>query len=171
MNKKYILYCIFFLCLGAFKANAIEYELPDIDGKTQSMKQYLGKWVVVNYWATWCSTCRKEFPELIALHENSDDKNIAVVGINFETISNQNLKKFIAHQGITYPVLRSVPVPVTAIGKVPALPATYIIDPEGEVVAGSIGLITRQDINNYIAKKKSENTISNKSKKISYQER
>jgi peroxiredoxin len=168
MKKSLALILVSLLAFN-FQVRAIEYELPDIHGETQSINQYLGKWVVVNYWATWCSTCRKEFPELIALHKNSKNQNIAVVGINFETIDNQRLKKFVARQGITYPVLRSMPVPVTAIGKVPALPATYIIDPEGKVVAGNIGLITQQDIENYITKKKSENTISNKPKKVSYQ--
>ncbi len=167
MNKWLIFPVAVLLLFFSLHVRAVEYELPDINGDIQSFDQYLGKWVVVNYWATWCGTCRKEFPDLIALHENSKGQDIAVVGINFETISNSRLKKFVAEQGITYPVLRSVPIPVTAIGKVPALPATYIIDPTGKVVAGNVGLITRQDLEDYISKKK--NALSNTQGQVSYQ--
>ena len=61
-----------------------------------------------------------------------------------------------AEQSIPYPVLHSEPVPVTALGKVPALPTTYIIDPDGKVVAGDVGLVSMQDIEDYIAGKKAE---------------
>lgn len=73
-------------------AHAIDYSLPDLDGRIQSLSQYRGKWVVVNFWATWCGTCRKEFPDLVALHEKYRDKDIVVVGINFETIHAQPIE-------------------------------------------------------------------------------
>lgn len=54
-------------------------------------------------------------------------------------------------------MLRSEPVPVTPLGKVPALPTTYIIDPDGKVVAGEVGLVSRQNLEDYIARKRAEN--------------
>jgi len=135
---------------------AIDYELPDVNGQMQSLDQYQGKWVIVNYWATWCGTCMKELPDLVDLHENNKDKDIVVVGVNFETIDNEQLKSFVEKLSIPYPVLRSEPVPVTALGKVPALPTTYIIDPAGKVVAGEVGLVSRQDLEDYIASKQAE---------------
>jgi thiol-disulfide isomerase/thioredoxin len=138
------------LGIGA-QAHAIEYRLPDLDGRMQSLDQYRGKWVVVNYWATWCGTCRKELPELVSLHEKHRNQDIVVVGINFESISPQNLKDFVAEQKIAYPVLRSEPVRRTPLGPVPALPTTYLIDPAGKVVAGEVGRVTRQDLEDYIA--------------------
>jgi peroxiredoxin len=98
----------------------------------------------------------KELPDLVALHEDNKDKDIVVVGVNFEAIDNDQLKAFVTEQSIPYPVLRSEPVPVTAVGKVPALPTTYIIDPAGKVVAGQVGLVTQQDLEDYIAGKKAE---------------
>lgn len=139
------------LMLGvAAQAQALDYALPDLDGRLQSLDQYRGKWVIVNYWATWCGTCRKELPDLKALHENNRDRDIVVVGINFEAIGDQELKRFIAAQDIPYPVLRSEPVRETPLGPVPALPTTYILDPSGKPVAGEIGLVSRQDIEAYI---------------------
>ena len=142
-----------FLLMISFQINAVEYQLPDTEGQMQSLDQYQGKWVIVNYWATWCGTCMKELPDLVSLHEGNKDKDIVVVGVNFESIGNDQLKAFVAEQAIPYPVLRSEPVPVTAIGKVPALPTTYIINPDGKVVAGQVGLVTRQNLEDYIASK------------------
>ena len=136
------------------KAGAVNYELLDVDGKIQSLDQYKGKWLVVNYWATWCGTCMKELPELISFYENNKDKNISVVGINYENIDKNRFKEFLADKIIPYQVLSSEPIKKTPLGPVPALPTTYIIDPQGEVVAGSIGIVTRQDLENYIKHKK-----------------
>ena len=162
MNVRWKATLVILLLLTASQVRAVDYELPDIDGQRQSLDQYKGKWVIVNYWATWCGTCLKELPDLVSLHEDSKDKDIVVVGVNFESISNDRLKAFVAEQSIPYPVLRSEPVPVTAIGKVPALPTTYIINPEGKVVAGEVGLVTRQNLEDYIAGQKTENGSAGK---------
>jgi len=154
-----------FLLIFSFQISAVEYQLPDTEGQMQSLDQYQGKWVIVNYWATWCGTCMKELPDLVSLHEDNKDKDIVVVGVNFEAIGNDQLKAFVAEQSIPYPVLRSEPVPITAVGKVPALPTTYIIDPAGKVVAGQVGLVTQQDLEDYIAGKKAEKTSASKSTK------
>lgn len=132
-------------------AHAVDYTLPDLDGRLQSLDQYRGKWVIVNYWATWCGTCRKELPDLISLHEKHRDKDIVVVGINFEDIGRQELQAFVATQNIPYPILRTRPVRTTPLGPVPALPTTYIIDPSGKTVAGEVGLVTQQNLEDYIA--------------------
>ncbi|MBE9567323.1 MAG: TlpA family protein disulfide reductase, partial [Proteobacteria bacterium] len=110
-------------------------------------------WLIVNYWATWCGTCMKELPELIDFHENND-VDAVVVGINFEEIEAKNLKEFVNTKPIPYTVLSTVPVRKTPLGPVPALPTTYIIDPDGNVVAGEIGIVTRENLESYIAQKK-----------------
>ena len=153
MNRTWQIILATLLLLTASQAGAVDYELPDMEGQMQSLDQYQGKWVIVNYWATWCGTCLKELPDLVSMHENNKDKDIVVVGVNFESIGNDQLKAFVAEQSIPYPVLRSEPVPVTALGKVPALPTTYIIDPDGKVVAGEVGLVSWQNLEDYIAGK------------------
>lgn len=159
MNTVQLLIHACLLAVCSLPALAIDYTLPDLTGQPHALDRYLGKWVVVNYWATWCTTCRKELPDLVALHED-DSSDIAVIGVNFETIEHERLARFVAEQGISYPVLRSEPVPVTAIGKVPALPTTYIIDPQGRVVAGEVGLVTRQQLEDYIDGRKDANTVA-----------
>jgi len=143
---------LFGICL---QVHAGGYALPDIDGRMQSLDQYRGKWVIVNYWATWCGTCRKELPDLAALHQKHRDRDIVVIGINFEDIGLRELKQFVAEQQIPYPVLRSKPVRNTPLGPVPALPTTYIIDPTGKPVAGEVGIVSQQHIEDYIASQRS----------------
>ncbi|MCK4833644.1 MAG: TlpA family protein disulfide reductase, partial [Gammaproteobacteria bacterium] len=103
----------------ATEARAVDYELPDTDGQMQSLDQYKGKWLIVNYWATWCRTCMKELPELIDFHTNND-LNAVVVGINFEEIEAKELKAFLDTKTIPYAVLSTVPVRKTPLGPVPA---------------------------------------------------
>ena len=150
---KFLFACLLFmgLSVAGMQARAVEYSLPDIHGQTQSLDQYRGKWVIVNYWATWCATCRKEFPDLIAMHEKFKSKDVVVVGINFEVIEPAALSAFVNEAGIRYPVLRSVPVVKTPLGPVPALPVTYIVNPEGVAVAGEIGLVSQEGLESYLA--------------------
>lgn len=149
------------LLMGSgLQARALEYQLPDLDGNMQSLSQYHGKWLVVNYWASWCKTCLKELPDLIELHEANKARDIAVIGINFETINPISLNRFVRQQKIPYPVLLSEPVALTPLGKVPALPTTYIVDPDGKIVAGQVGLITKQNIEDYIAEKRLTKTVA-----------
>ena len=162
MNRNWFVLFVPLLLLTASQVRAVDYELPDVNGQMQSLDQYQGKWVIVNYWATWCGTCMKELPDLVDMHENNKDKDIVVVGVNFESINNEQLKLFVENKSIPYLVLRSEPVPVTALGKVPALPTTYIIDPDGKVVAGEVGLVSRQNLEDYIAGKKAEKETASK---------
>lgn len=145
---------IFLLMCLSFQARAVDYELPDVHGDIQSLDQYKGKWLIVNYWATWCGTCMKELPELKGFHEDNKDSGAVVVGINFEFIEQEELRKFVNDKSIPYTVLSTKPVRETPLGTVPALPATYIVDPQGKVVAGEIGIVTQKNLENYIAQKK-----------------
>ena len=151
---KLIIGFLILLSTLSLQARAVDYELPDLDGNIQSLDQYKGKWLIVNYWATWCGTCKKELPDLISLHEDNKDGDIAVVGINFETISPDRLKSFVEQYAIPYPILLTQPVPMTPLGPVPALPATYIVDPSGKVVAGEIGIVTQKNMEDYIEGKR-----------------
>ena len=155
MIKRNVYALLVMLIMLAFvtKAGAVNYELPDVNGQVQSLDQYKGKWIIVNYWATWCGTCMKELPELIDFYEINKDNNAVVIGINFEEINKDKLREFVTKKSIPYTVLSSEPVKNTPLGPVPALPTTYIVDPQGNVVAGSMGIVTRKDLENYIAHK------------------
>ena len=88
------------------------------------LSDYRGKWVVVNYWATWCPPCLTEIPELVDFHEDHKDKDAVVVGVNFENIGVNGLKQFVDEYFMNYPVLRTKPGPNSALGPIPGLPPT-----------------------------------------------
>jgi thiol-disulfide isomerase/thioredoxin len=150
--KKILLFLL--LTSTLFSANANEYKLTDLEGKPHSLQQYKGKWLIVNYWATWCSTCMKEIPDLIAFHENIKTEDVMVIGINFEIIELSELKEFVDKNKIPYKILQGETTPVTPIGRVPALPTTYIIDPSGKTVAGDVGIVPKEYLEKYIKQRK-----------------
>ena len=141
-----------FTAITAF-ADPVDFTLNDVDGKPRSLSEFRGKWVIVNYWATWCPPCLDEIPDLVEFHEKHKDKDAVVLGINFEEADRENLLEFVDQHFMTYPVLSMDPVPVTPLGPVLGLPTTYIISPQGERVARQEGPITGAAIEAYLERK------------------
>jgi thiol-disulfide isomerase/thioredoxin len=77
--------------------------LPDAQGQTQTMAQWKGKILLINFWATWCPPCVAEMPELVELQADMKDKNLQIVGIGIDSPS--NIKEFLSTYKISYPVL------------------------------------------------------------------
>ncbi len=148
---------LFSFCFAAFfalsaQAEPAEFTLLDVQGAKHNLSDYRGKWVVVNYWATWCPPCLTEIPELVDFHEDRKDKDAVVLGVNFEDISLNALKQFSEEYFMSFPVLRSKPGPDSALGPIPGLPTTYLVSPEGEVVARQVGPVTAELIADFIAR-------------------
>jgi thiol-disulfide isomerase/thioredoxin len=133
----------------------VDFTLPGLDGKPVSLSDYRGKWVVVNYWATWCPPCLEEIPDLVDLHEANSER-LVVLGVNYEEVNEEYLREFVESHMMSYPVMRMEPLPVTPLGPVLGLPTTYIISPEGERAARQEGPVTRAAIEQYIERKEAE---------------
>ena len=132
-------------------ADPVDFSLPDIKGVSHKLSDYRGKWILVNYWATWCPPCLEELPELVIFHETHKDTDAIVIGVNFEDVETDKLRKFIDNYSISYTVLRSKPGPSGALGAIPGLPTSFIINPAGEVVARKVGPVTGKSIEKFIA--------------------
>lgn len=115
--------------------------LADIHNKPWRFADYKGKWIIVNYWASWCKPCVTEIPELEAFYQAHKNTDAVVVGINYDFVSREETAKLALHYSITYPILPSEPDPYVHMGTQPVmvLPTTYIINPEGQVVAQLLG--------------------------------
>ena len=149
-RMKRLLPAILLLLAVPLAAMAIDMPLDDINGNKVNLSSYKGKWLVVNYWATWCPPCIVEMPELQSFHDAHSDKDAMVIGINAEYIGKQQLQSFLEDYFITYPVFMSGPTQQSELGLIPGLPTTFLVNPEGEVVARQVGPVTHEMIEQFI---------------------
>jgi thiol-disulfide isomerase/thioredoxin len=140
------------LALSAAWTQAADFKVTDTDGKTHTLSGYKGKWVLVNYWATWCPPCLDEIPDLIALHENKKN-NLVVIGIALDFRSAKQVTDFADGLLVNYPIVLGNSQIVNQIGPVQGLPTTYLYNPDGKMVAQQVGAITRASVESYIASK------------------
>ena len=151
--KRYLSALLLLLLLNLpLLAQAVDMPLTAVNGSKTNLDRYQGKWLVVNYWATWCPPCIVEMPELQSFHDENVDNNAMVVGINAEQISRQHLQTFLDDYFITYPNFVSGPTQQSELGLIPGLPTTFLVTPEGEVVARQVGPVTRDMIEQFIQK-------------------
>ncbi|MDB6163942.1 MAG: ahpC/TSA family protein [Xanthomonadaceae bacterium] len=116
-----------------------------IDGKDYDLAAHRDKWVVVNFWATWCGPCLKEMPELSAL--DAMREHIEVVGLAYEDITPAEMTAFLKTHPVVYPVaILDVYKPPADFATPPGLPMTYLIAPGGKVAKQFIGPVTARDI-------------------------
>ena len=133
------------LLLFAVPAAAADgFSLKDLAGKTHTLGGYKGRWLLVNFWATWCPPCLDEIPDLIALHDGR--KDLAVIGVALEYKDAQEIRKFADDNLMSYPVVLGNDRILQQFDQADVLPTTYIYDPQGRLVKVHHGLLTRQYI-------------------------
>jgi peroxiredoxin len=131
---------------------AEDFRLTDLEGKPQSLSQYRGKIVLVNFWATWCKSCTTEMPAMQASFDKLRDKGFVVLAIN-ELEDDAKVREHIKQYGYTYPVLMDRDNKVANQFGVFGLPVSVFIDQEGRVqeyIKG--GLLTEQKIDETVAR-------------------
>ena len=129
-----------------------DFHLTDLEGKSQSLSQYRGKIVLVNFWATWCKPCTTEMPAMQAMYDKLRDKGFVVLAIN-ELEDDAKVREHIKQYGHTFPVLMDRDNKVANQFGVFGLPVSVFIDQEGraqEYIKG--GLLTEQKIDETIAR-------------------
>ena len=107
---------------------------PALDGKTLTLAGFAGKVVLVDFWATWCDPCREEIPDLVKLRDRLKDKGFEILGVSMDEDGAKAVKKFIAKQPISYPVVLNSGERPPAGWVVPGLPTAYLIGRHGEVL-------------------------------------
>lgn len=146
-----LLACLVFVpAFASYETNEpVDFTLARLGGGDVSLSDYRGEWVVVNYWATWCAPCRKEIPELSALHDERE--GLTVLGLAYEELEDEDFFAFLEDFEVTYPILKvDVYDPPEPFGAPKALPTTIILDPSGKSVKAFLGPVTRESIEAFI---------------------
>jgi thiol-disulfide isomerase/thioredoxin len=125
--------------------------IATIDGRQFDLASRRGKWVVVNFWATWCKPCLKEMPELSAL--DAMREHVEVVGLAYEDITPDDMKVFLKLHPVVYPIaVVDTFNPPADFATPRGLPMTYLIAPDGKVADKFLGPVTAKDIESAITK-------------------
>jgi thiol-disulfide isomerase/thioredoxin len=143
-----------------YSNSATAFVLKDSQGQIQSIDALKGKWVVVNFWATWCAPCVKEIPEIAEFAKTQGEK-VRVIGIALDwydddkptAAEEKKIKAAALKVGITYSSVLGDEATEKIFGKQKGLPVTLIYNPAGKLVISKTGPISKQWLEDAVAGK------------------
>jgi len=123
-------------------------DLPDLQGVSQSISQWKGNVIVVNFWATWCTPCREEIPEFIALHQQYEEQGLTIVGLAID--QKEKVIPYSKEFGINYPVLigglKAMSFAEAAGNLMSVLPYTVVFDRQGNIADTFLGRVHKKTL-------------------------
>lgn len=135
-------------------AQLMKLELTDLNKQRQSLEQWKGKVLVVNFWATWCGPCKEEMPEFSRISEKYAGKGVQFVGIGIDSVD--NISKFVQQYPVAYPLLAgendAIQASAALGNKLMALPFTAILEAKGAVSQVKLGKMKPEDLEAAIQK-------------------
>ncbi len=115
---------------------APDFNLMGMDGETHTLEDLKGKFVLVNFWATWCNPCKVEMPLLEKLHQTLKSEKFTVLGLHVGP-GPENIEEFKKLMPISFPIYVDMDLEVN--WGVPGLPTTFLMNPEGKLIYRAVG--------------------------------
>ncbi len=120
------------------EGDAVDFTLLDISGRELSLKDFRGKVIFLNFWATWCYPCRMEMPSMENLYERFKGDGFVILGISLDR-RRKKVERFLEEYGISFPILLDRDGRIADRYGVRGLPTTFIIDRRGKILGRAVG--------------------------------
>ncbi len=137
-------------CSEGRQDKAPNFVLKTFDGKSVDLETLKGKVVVVNFWATWCVPCRQEIPGFIDTYKSLHAKGVEVIGVSLDEGGWDVVQPYVNRSNIPYPVVIGDQSLSEAYGGIEAIPTTFIINKEGNIVGKHVGYLSKDQLEKQI---------------------
>jgi thiol-disulfide isomerase/thioredoxin len=130
----------------------LSFSLTDTKGNIFTEKNTRGKYLVVNFWATWCTPCLKEIPAFVKFYDENSD-HVEILGLDFEPVDLVIINDYVERFSINYPIVlydEDNDSEYSNFGEIVGMPTTQIYSPEGQLLHTFMGEITIDDLNKFI---------------------
>jgi thiol-disulfide isomerase/thioredoxin len=135
----------------AVKITALDFKLIDLNGKEVSLSDFKGKKVFLNFWASWCPPCISEMPDIEKLYTETKDSDLVILAVNLGE-DKDTVKDFSDTNKYNFKILLDTDQSVGKQYNISAIPTSYFIDKEGNIVSTVKGAISLEKMKSYISK-------------------
>lgn len=129
---------------------APDFTLTDLNGKEVKLSELKGKKVFLNFWATWCPPCRGEMPDIEKIYQDTKDSDLVIIAVELGEPIN-TVKSFINKNKYHFKVLLDLDQSVGATYHISAIPTSYFINSDGNIVSTNTGAMTLEEMKQHIS--------------------